>query len=208
MSAPLASRAARQEETRAALVDTAERLFMENGYHATSLDAIAREAGFTKGAVYANFDSKEDLFLEVYARRAQRFVEQTAALINELGPAETLHRLARETSTRRGRDDGWLAVYFEFWAHVLRNPHLRARFAALRARSRQPLEAALTQVAEAEGRRTPRNLTPAVVAMNAVQLGVALERLTDPEVVPATLAERISRLALDNLDPSLLEDLR
>ena len=208
MSAPPASRAARQEETRAALVDTAERLFMENGYHATSLDAIAREAGFTKGAVYANFDSKEDLFLEVYARRSQRFVEETGALINELGPAETLHRLARETSTRRGRDDGWLAVYFEFWAHVLRNPHLRARFAALRARSRKPLEAALTQVAEADGRRTPRNLTPAVVAMNALQLGVALERLTDPEVVPATLAERISRLALDNLDPSLLEDLR
>jgi AcrR family transcriptional regulator len=207
MPTAAASRAARQEETRAALVETAARMFMANGYHATSLDAIAREAGFTKGAVYGNFQSKEDLFLEVYAQRAQRFVEETAALIDELGPAETLRRLARETSTRRGREDGWLAVYFEFWAHVLRNPHLRARFAALRARSRQPLEAALTQVAEADGRRTPWNLTPAVVAMNALQLGLALERLTDPDVVPATLAERISRLALDNLDPGVLEEM-
>jgi AcrR family transcriptional regulator len=206
MPSAAASRAARQEETRAALVETAARMFMANGYHATSLDAIAREAGFTKGAVYANFQSKEDLFLEVHAQRAQRFVEETAALIDELGPAETIHRLARETSTRRGRDDGWLAVYFEFWAHVLRNPRLRERFAALRAKSRTVFEAALSQAANDSGVRPLQNYAPAVVAMNALQVGLALERLTDPDLVPPTLGERISRLALENLDPSLLEE--
>ena len=196
MSTAAGSRAARQEETRAALVDTAERLFTENGYHATSLDAIAREAGFTKGAVYANFSAKEDLFLEVYARRAERFVAHTEGRMAAIGAAEALHEAARFTTTREGRDDGWIAVFFEFWAHVLRNPELRERFAALRARTREPMRAAL---ATALGQSASADLDGAVAAMGALQNGLALERLTDPEVVSPTLGEQISRLAFEHL---------
>jgi AcrR family transcriptional regulator len=206
MSAPPASRAARQEQTRAALIATAERMFIENGYHATSLDAIAREAGFTKGAVYANFDAKEDLFLAVYERRSERFAKATLVSIREHGAAEAIHRLSRDTTTRRGRDDGWLAVFFEFWAHVLRNPDLREHFATLRARTREPLLDALVQAVAENGKAAPREPTPYVVAMFALQLGLTLERLTDPAVVPPTLGERLSRLALEHLDPNFMEE--
>lgn len=62
--APL-TRAEQQENTRAALVASARRVFGRNGYHGAKLAAIAREAGLTKGAVYSNFASKADLFLAV-----------------------------------------------------------------------------------------------------------------------------------------------
>src|SRR4029453_14661719 len=62
--------------TREGLVDAAEPLFTTNGFHATSVDAVADAAGYTKGAVYSNFASKEDLFFAVYARRVDRRVEE------------------------------------------------------------------------------------------------------------------------------------
>ena len=56
------SRTERQAETRRDLIDAAERRFTDQGFHATSIDAVAREAGYTKGAVYSNFASKETSF--------------------------------------------------------------------------------------------------------------------------------------------------
>jgi AcrR family transcriptional regulator len=70
------TRADRQARTREELVDAAERLFTTNGFHATSIDAVADAAGYTKGAVYSNFASKEDLFFGVYERRVDRRVEE------------------------------------------------------------------------------------------------------------------------------------
>jgi AcrR family transcriptional regulator len=197
------SRAERRDRTVAELVDAADRLFVSRGFHATSVDQIATEAGYTKGAVYSNFTSKEELFFAVYRRRAEQFVDAVEPMIDELGPVEALNRLALDTTTRRGREDGWLAVFFEFWAHVLRHPELRERFAAIRRRSRQPLEAALERFAEDRHARLPFDATAATVTMNAAQVGLALERLTDPASVEPDLGERLSRLAFDHLSRNL-----
>ncbi|MGO2097276.1 MAG: TetR/AcrR family transcriptional regulator [Candidatus Microbacterium stercoravium] len=57
------TRAERQRETREALILAGLEAFSRDGYHATSLEGIANEAGFSKGAVYSNFTGKPDLFL-------------------------------------------------------------------------------------------------------------------------------------------------
>jgi AcrR family transcriptional regulator len=59
------TRAERQRETREALVLAALGAFARDGYHAASLEGIARDAGFSKGAVYSNFAGKSELFLAV-----------------------------------------------------------------------------------------------------------------------------------------------
>ncbi len=59
------SRRDRQRQTREALVFAARSVFADVGYHAASLDQIARHAGFSKGAVYSNFENKAALFLAV-----------------------------------------------------------------------------------------------------------------------------------------------
>src|SRR3712207_28839 len=124
------TRAERQQRTREELVDAAERLFSKQGFHATSIDAVAAEAGFTKGAVYSNFESKEDLFFAVYERRVDRRVEEMEAALRD---ATTAHDAFEGMVPGAGRypaaGDGWLAVFFEFWAHVLRHPELKQRFA-------------------------------------------------------------------------------
>jgi AcrR family transcriptional regulator len=62
----------RREQTRAALLDAAERLWAERGIHGVSLDEIAGTAGLTKGAVYSNFTGKTDLLLALLDRHTQR----------------------------------------------------------------------------------------------------------------------------------------
>ena len=70
MSATRISRTDSRARTRSGLLEAAHRVFVRRGFHAATLDEIADEAGYTKGAVYSNFASKEDLFFAVYERRA------------------------------------------------------------------------------------------------------------------------------------------
>ncbi|MEO3876591.1 helix-turn-helix domain-containing protein [Nonomuraea sp. B12E4] len=86
MDAP-PQRLAYVEQTRRSLLDSAERLFIADGYHATSLDAIAEAARFTKGAVYRHFASKEAVFIAVLERVQRDAVEQVARGASETAPS-------------------------------------------------------------------------------------------------------------------------
>jgi AcrR family transcriptional regulator len=192
------SRAERQALTRTALVDAAERLFVAQGFHATSLDSVAAEAGYTKGAVYSNFASKEDLFFAVYERRLDaRLAEFEAIMADAPTARDALQTAAMTAAPRSDRDDGWLAVFFEFWAHVLRHTELRERFAALHVRIIEPLEAGLVRHAEETGTLLPEDARKMATARYAMQLGLQLERLTQPEVVDPELGARMVGLSMD-----------
>jgi AcrR family transcriptional regulator len=194
------TRAEKRERTREELIAAAERRFTERGFHATSVDEIALEAGYTKGAVYSNFESKEDVFFAVYERRVDRAVAEMERVLGEAGPAAGLECLASEAAHRRGRDDGWLAVFFEFWTHVVRNSSLRRRFAGIHARAAEPMAVAVERFAEERGIEMPVDARRLNVAMNAMVLGLSLERLTQPEVVDVTLGARMVRLVLEDLE--------
>jgi len=193
------TREERKARTRADLIVAADRLFTSNGFHATSLETVADEAGYTKGAVYSNFASKEDLFFAVYQRRVEQVLTDVVPGLREAGPERALDWLATVTIQRRDSDDGWLAVFFEFWAHVLRHPELRDRFAAIHASFLEPLTDAVRQLADDRGLVLPGDVTATQVALawNAMEVGLGLERLTQPQAVDVVLARRMGRLLLD-----------
>lgn len=193
------TRAEKRERTYEELLLAAEKLFVERGFHATSVDEIAFEAGYTKGAVYSNFESKEDLFFAVYERRADRGLAEVEQILRENGPAAGLELLASDAAQRRGREDGWLAVYFEFWAHVVRRPELRQRFAKIHGRVAEPMTAAVERLAEERGIVMPVDARSFNVAMIAMVSGLSLERLTQPDVVDVGLGARMVRLVLEDL---------
>src|SRR5215207_1474658 len=185
----------RKARTREELIDAAERLFTRDGFHATSVDAVADEAGYTKGAVYSNFDSKEGLFLALYEGRVDRAVAEMEQRLADGDPVAGITEMASEAVLRRGQEDGWLAVFFEFWAHALRRPELRERFRAQHGRVLDVLADASARgfaLRGVEPREDPRKLA---TAWNAMALGLLLERLTQPDVVDAGLTERMMRTA-------------
>jgi AcrR family transcriptional regulator len=194
------TREEKREQTREELVAAADRMFTGNGFHATSLDQIAGEAGFTKGAVYSNFSSKEDLFFEVYERRAAASIAQIEAIFAQGDALSALNRLSTDTVARRGRDDGWLAVFFEFWAHVIRHPELRERFAQVRERVLAPFVDAVERLAVENGFELPADPAGMAIAMNIMQVGLGLERLTRPDLIDVELGARMGQTLLHGLE--------
>jgi AcrR family transcriptional regulator len=74
------TQAERTEATTTALVDAARELFAQDGYAATSLDAVAAKARVTKGAVYHHFQGKQQLFEAVFAREVERLCDMLPAV--------------------------------------------------------------------------------------------------------------------------------
>lgn len=129
------TRERRLEHTRSLLLDAAEEVFAEKGFMAASLDDIAHAAGYTKGAIYKHFATKEDLFLAVNDRYWRRYFDNFAEVMStatQIGARE-LDEIA-ERWRQLGRDRGALhaALGHEFTLYLLRNPDARKRVAAKR----------------------------------------------------------------------------
>jgi AcrR family transcriptional regulator len=194
------TRAEQQERTREEVLAAADRLFLERGFHATSVDQIAQAAGYTKGAVYSNFTAKEDLFFAVYERRMERTVVELDRTLAASGDAAAwIESVIADTNHRRGRDDRWLSTFFEFWAHVIRRPALRERFATIHARLERPFVAALERHADEHGTQLGIDAQQVHMAMMGMALGLTLERLIRPDVVDADLGTRMALLVLNEL---------
>ena len=85
-----------REETRKHLLDAAQRLIAKNGLSAASVEDIAEAAGYTRGAFYSNFGSKDDLFLELLSRDHRETRVQLAVLIDDSLPLDHIHTRARQ----------------------------------------------------------------------------------------------------------------
>jgi AcrR family transcriptional regulator len=126
----------RLEHTRALLLDAAEEVFAEKGFAPATLDDIAGAAGYTKGAIYKYFATKEDLFLAVSDRYWRRYFDNFAEVMStarQIGARE-LDEIAerwRRLSVDRGAEHAALGL--EFTLYLLRNPDARERVAAKRS---------------------------------------------------------------------------
>src|SRR2546428_7362860 len=80
------TRAESQAQTRADLLEAAARVFKRHGYERASIAEIADEAGYSHGAVYSNFDGKDDLFLALYEQWLARRVAEIDATWSPEGP--------------------------------------------------------------------------------------------------------------------------
>jgi AcrR family transcriptional regulator len=133
------TRIERSEETRAALLRSASRLICELGMHGASIDRIAADAGYTKGAFYAHFASKEDLFLVVLDEHfATELARLDVILAGAENPAEEARKAAEDFLAHIDADPEWRRVYQEFATHAARHDAFRVEFATrqrgLRAR--------------------------------------------------------------------------
>lgn len=100
MSKTVSKRAERkalhQELGRNQILDAAEEIFASKGFHEATIKEIAHLAEFSVGAVYSFFENKDDLFVQIYLRRGEEFMEGMRTVLHEeRPPGEQLHHLAR-----------------------------------------------------------------------------------------------------------------
>ena len=197
------SRSEQQAETRRRLLEGAAEVFRVRGFQAASVEAITRQAGYSRGAFYSNFASKEQMFVELLQDRVyagyQRLMETSADLGGT--PLERLRNNAERTADRQRHDeDRWL---FELWlelsAHAVRHPEF-ARAAAGFWSGNRAMLAGMTEAAVAEaGMELPMKATDLATAQIALDIGLAVQHLVDPEAVPLELYPQLYVLLFGGL---------
>lgn len=129
--------------TREALVAAAAEIFTAKGFHAASLDEIADAAGFTRGAIYSNFGSKEELLFAVYDRLDDMTLAGMADAIDERGgnPLDNATAAAQVWGSLLRRPRDMIALSLELRLYALRNPEARERLARLEDQANEKLAA-------------------------------------------------------------------
>jgi AcrR family transcriptional regulator len=183
------TRIERSVQTRAALLRSASRTICELGMQGASIDRIAAEAGYTKGAFYAHFDSKEDLFLTVLDEHfATELARLDTVLRGENDPAEEARKAAEDFLEHIDSDPEWRRLYQEFATHAARNEAFRIEFATRQRDLRERMAAVFKRWAADFG-VTPPVPPQDVAAMTFFMAdGFLLDRLIDPELDPALYA--------------------
>jgi AcrR family transcriptional regulator len=184
------TRAERKAETRERILTAALTVFLERGFHGATLDEIAEEAGYTKGAVYSNFEGKDDLFLALLDERfGWRIAESVEAAREAASVEDALRANARMIAETAQRQPTWDALLVEFWTHASRDRDVREAAAARHDRVLDAIGELLDGLSdrfEVEWTISTREIARAATAFAR---GMAVERLLDPEAVPAQLFE-------------------
>lgn len=170
------SRQESQANTRSRLIEAAKVAFREHGFHRASADAIAADAGFTRGALYANFDGKDGLFLAVLDE------EIDARYATLSSPTPDAKTLASRYCRLLDEDPEWTLALLEFTIHAARHPELAER---LRARNDDLRRLAVNAITQVRPEISPGRAELGVKLALAANTGVALERAIDPEAAGA-----------------------
>ena len=179
------TRKERQAQTRQGLVAAAAKVFARRGYHKATVEEIAAEAGMTSGAIYSNFDAKEQLFLAI----ADEQVEARVAEIRAVGDAAQGTEDAGLEAANQFRaflenDPEWPLLFYEFWSVSLRDPELQGELAKRRDAIRDALASTLARVATRHGFELRFPAPVLATAIAASLNGLAFERAADPDALP------------------------
>src|SRR5271168_1799675 len=129
-----------RQQTRDRLLTAARSVFARAGFHGASVEEIASEAGFSTGALYSNFDSKEDLFLVLMEREIDEHAREIADAVRERASmGERARGGARQWMTMIEREPELLLLFMEFWAYGVRDAQVRPKVAARFAQMREVL---------------------------------------------------------------------
>ena len=203
------TRAERKELTRELLLDAAIEVFAQRGYHGASLEDVAAVAGFTKGAVYSNFETKADLFMALLVREtARRNAALAAAIARE--PMEELPQVAGHWLERQaGEHRDWDVLTVEFWLAAARDPEIADRLRA----GRRDIINQLGKVVDARlaesGSQPGLDGREIVVLLDALGTGLLMNSILEPEVVrPELFSRAITKLLAPMTDESHDSDAR
>ena len=182
------TRKEKQAHTRACLMQSAARVFARRGLQQASIDEVAEDAGFTKGAFYANFKSKEELFLAMLDERFTQRIEAIEQVIASDGStAEKARRAGDNFVQMLSADREWERLFFEFSAYAARDDDFREELVTRYRTMRDRMAAALGAHSEGHGKEAPLPSDQVALMVSVMANGFALEKLLEGEAVPDEL---------------------
>jgi AcrR family transcriptional regulator len=182
------SRVERQAQTRTDLIAAARKVFLRSGFHGASLEEIAQEAGYTKGAVYSNFEDKDALYLAVLDAHYERRIEAYAGIMLEGEQfEEALGEVSRFMAEADANEPRWLPLLSEFVAHAARDEQVRVAYLATRNRFLTAISGILDATQERYSKRFKLPSFEVARASSALQRAMSSERQLDPTAISPEL---------------------
>lgn len=170
-------------EVRRRLLDAAADEFAEHGFAAARLTEIARRAGFTKGAVYSNFASKQELFAELFADRSLELAGRVLAEIAGLDISAAAGRSGETISAWLVGDPGWALLVLEFGVQAAREPAIAEAYLRERRSLRGQLQTLISERAAEWGIADRVDARTVAITLMALISGLMLEHAVDPDQV-------------------------
>jgi len=183
------SRKESQLQTRERLLDAALAVFSRRGYYGASVDEIAEEAGHSKGAVYSNFSTKEELFLALVDRRFAKDAQEYPGIVDFM--ADELHLESgagfKEQVTK---DHAWNMLMVEFFLYAIREGAHEDKLAERLEQLRGLMEENLSALYKKLGKKPMLPVEELPWSIFSLGVGMILQLYVDPESLPDGVYER------------------
>ncbi len=189
----------RTEATRARLIQSAEKIFARDGFEVAKLEEIAADAGYTRGAFYANFDSKEDLFFALLEKEISTRISNLEKEIGKVQEPEAKLKAMKEFFLSKSRDRRWCLLALEFKLFAVRHPEVKRRLAAMHRRFVAPRVGMLEDVMRALGRELPASAFAMGASLATLGNSLMLEHMLDPALMTQGDCLRIMSNFFDGL---------
>jgi AcrR family transcriptional regulator len=176
------TRAEANAQHRGEVLRAARRQFLERGFHGATVDSIAEAAGFSRGVVYSQFGSKDEMFLALLDARIDERRARSAALASGLSGSDGFAAVACDALGETAETVEWQTLLLEFRAHAARHPQTLARYVELHRRAVDGVAEVLRGVFERAGMSPPLPASVLAQVFLAVGTGLAAELLTDPHL--------------------------
>ena len=178
------------------------RIFAKDGFEAARLEDIAAGAGYTRGAFYANFKGKEDIFFALFEEWVgERIDSFTDAIRCHSDPAEKLAAM-RTHYAELAKDRRLVLISMEFKLFAMRHPEAHARLRSRHRRIRASFGALFSEIMGALGRTIPIDYPAASACLGAVSQGLMLEQLLDPKTLSEGDVREVLGLFFDSVFPA------
>ena len=190
----------RTAATRRRLLKSARRIFARDGFEAARLEDIAAEAGHTRGALYANFKNKEDLFFALLEEQAREHSQNIFRLMGKCADRESRLLALRDYYVQRIGDRQWVMLMLEFKLFALRHANVRAKLAETHRRIRSSVNGDLIgRLLPARFQANPEWGELRKTALEAALHGLVLEHAYDPKRISEDQVVSILRRIFDLL---------
>lgn len=181
MTAKRLTRQQSRDLTRQQLLDAAQKLVAEKGLGATSVEDIASEAGFSRGAFYSNFASKNDLFIEMLRRDHEQSIQDFARLFASETPLDELRTQIRELYSHVHGDCCSFINWTEARLLAIRDAAFREKFAKLTRETQLQIAGFVEVFYRAAGSPPPASVETLSLGIISLIEGVQLYHLSSPD---------------------------
>jgi AcrR family transcriptional regulator len=195
-------RSERKARTRALLLQAAARVYARRGFDGATLDEVAEEAGFTKGAVYDHFGSKENLLVALLDEHLTIEIAEQVALFDPAKATAERPRAGADRWMTELRDDpDVFRLFVELWVHAQRDERLRRRLVTGMNAMRTTFKAFAAERSAYSGLApSDQAAEQFATVMLALSTGIGMIALLDPDNVPPRLLGAVLSLLIGALE--------